>query len=234
MTLVFTLIFILVVCIGVYYLFFSPSSQVFGKVNYHFKPNGKQIALTFDDGPNEPYTSRLLDILKKHDIKATFFVCGACVKRHPETFKRICVEGHEVGNHSHDHSFSHYFNPRSYNTEVLSTSLLIKQLTGKNVQLYRSPWLFRTANLLNTVRSAGLTPVWGTFGSELEVFQPPAKTMVKRAIKLCKPGRIIIFHDGKESIGGDRTNTVTAIELLVPDLIEKGYEFVLLTPDTFK
>lgn len=65
----------------------------------------KKVALTFDDGPNPPYTNQVLDILKKEGIKGTFFVCGANVKRHPEIVKKIALEGHLVGNHTYNHRY---------------------------------------------------------------------------------------------------------------------------------
>ena len=227
-------LFILFLCAFAYYLFVSPSSQVFGRVNYRFDSVGKQIALTFDDGPNEPYTSQLLDVLKKYDIKATFFVCGACVTRHPQTLRRIYSEGHEIGNHSHDHRLFHYLNQKKYIAEVENTNEIIKNVTGTTTYLYRSPWLFRTRRLLKNIRSRNLLPVWGIFGSELEVLQPSPESMARRALKLSKPGTILIFHDGKESVGGNRANTVSAIKLLIPALKEQGFEFIALKQTVFK
>lgn len=209
-----------------YYLFFSPSSQFFGTVYYRFKTDKKEVALTFDDGPNEPYTSSLLAVLKKHEVKATFFCCGACITRYPGVVKKIHTAGHVIGNHSHDHNLLHYLNIKNYIVEVSQTSKLIKNEIGISPKLYRSPWLFRSTELLRSLHVLHLVPMWGTFGSELEVFQPKPRVMAKRALRLAKPGRIYIFHDGRESRGGDRANTIHAIDLLIPELKAKGYSFV--------
>jgi peptidoglycan-N-acetylglucosamine deacetylase len=212
-----------------YYLYFSPSSRVFGKVIYRLNTVKKVVALTFDDGPNEPYTTQLLDILDRHEVKATFFVCGLCIERWPSIVATIHTRGHTVGNHSHAHKFGAYFDMKSYKENILRTNELIESETGVRTTLYRSPWLFRTPGLLKYIYSIGMTPIWGTFGSELEVFQPSPKTMAKRALQLAKPGRIYIFHDGKESVGGNRANTVASVDLLIPSLKQKGYSFTKVT-----
>jgi peptidoglycan-N-acetylglucosamine deacetylase len=216
----------IIVASTMYYLFFSSTSQIFGVVKHSLDTTDKVIALTFDDGPNEPYTSQMLDILDGHGVKATFFVCGVCIERWPGIVANIYSRGHTVGNHSHAHKFGAYFDMSTYKEAVKSTNELIESETGQKPILYRSPWLFRTPGLLKYVYSIGMQPIWGTFGSELEVFQPNPKTMADRALQLTKPGRIFIFHDGKEGVVGNRANTIAAVDLLIPQLKQKGYSFV--------
>jgi peptidoglycan/xylan/chitin deacetylase (PgdA/CDA1 family) len=229
----FIVITIVIITVVMYHLFFSPTSQYFGETNYSFKSEGKQIALTFDDGPNEPYTSQLLKILKRHQVHSTFFCCGACISRYPEMLCKIIEDGHILGNHSHDHNLLHYLKPKKYIEEVKKTNKLIHSITGITPSLYRSPWLFRTPSLLASVKSLSMLPIWGIFGSELEVFQPSAESMAKRAFSLAKPGAILIFHDGRESRGGNRQQTIDAINLLIPLLKKEGYTFVQVSKQLF-
>ncbi len=217
--------------VAAYYLYMSPSSQLFGRVHYKLRTTKKQIALTFDDGPNEPYTSELLKILKKHRVTATFFVCGACVEKHPDSLKRIHTAGHNIGNHSHDHDFWHYSDTKLYRSEIQKTTKLIKDLTGAAPAFYRSPWLYRTPELLRMIRSLNLIPIWGRFGSEVEIFQPSPRLMARRAKRLLTPGAIIIFHDGRESRGGFRGNTVLAVDQFIADAKKRGFSFVTISKD---
>jgi peptidoglycan-N-acetylglucosamine deacetylase len=209
----------------VYFLFFSPASQVLGHFPSRVRTERRVVALTFDDGPNEPYTTQLLDILKAHGVTATFFVVGRCVERAPAVVRRIASEGHNVGNHSYHHSFRRYFTQPSFREEIERTQGVLADTLEVRPTLFRPPWLFRQPWLLATLERAGLTPVSGEFGDELEPFQPSAERMVRRALSKVRPGAILIFHDGVEARGGDRTQTVRAIALLIPELRARGYSF---------
>jgi len=209
----------------VYHLFFSPSSQVFGYFPHRVHTQERVIALTFDDGPNEPYTSQVLDILAAHRVAATFFMVGRCLERSPAVGRRIVAEGHSVGNHSYTHSFLSYLKQPSFRDEIERTQRVMHDILGVRPALFRPPWLFRQPWLLASVRRAGLNAVSGEFGDVMEPFQPPAERMVRRALSKAKPGAILIFHDGFDARGGDRTETVRAIELLIPELRSRGYSF---------
>ena len=93
---------------AVYLTAFRPRSQVFGSFPYAAQTAEKVVALSFDDGPNEPYTSRLLDTLDTYNVKATFFQVGRCAQRFPSTTRRVVQSGHVLGNHSYSHSFTSY------------------------------------------------------------------------------------------------------------------------------
>ena len=95
------------VIILITYGYVIPTSPVFGKVYYRATEHDKVVALTFDDGPNEPYTSEILDVLDSYNIKGTFFVVGKNVELYPETAKRMIAEGHVLGNHSYSHNANH-------------------------------------------------------------------------------------------------------------------------------
>ncbi|MBI3573214.1 MAG: polysaccharide deacetylase family protein [Candidatus Kerfeldbacteria bacterium] len=217
----------LVILVGtVYYLCFSPSSQLFGRFPFRAATTSKVLALTFDDGPNSPHTEALLAVLRKHGVRATFFLVGKNLERSPHTGQAIVADGHEVGNHTYAHAFSNYFSPALFKRDVEHNQGLIAGITGTRPTLFRPPWLFRLPWILHLVQSLGLTPVSGVFGSEREVFQPSEKSMVRRALQKVKPGMIIIFHDGYNAAGGYRKKTITAIDQLIPKLKGRGYNFV--------
>jgi peptidoglycan/xylan/chitin deacetylase (PgdA/CDA1 family) len=212
----------------IYYFFFSPTSQLFGKVIYHVKTDKKLIALTFDDGPNEPYTSQILNLLKKYNIKATFFPVGENVARHRKTIQRMAREGHIIGNHTYSHSLFNEIFPINFNKSITKTQNLIHKVTGKTPILFRPPWFLRSHSIFKSAKKNNLTTITGTFGSYREVFQPNGKLLAKDAIKKIKPGAILVFHDGYNNKSGKRISTVEAIKEIIPIIISKGYKFVTL------
>lgn len=219
-------IFIIILVLGLFYwLFMSSYSQIFGYFPYKIQTKEKVIALTFDDGPNEPYTSELLDFLKTKNIKATFFLVGKMINKYPETVKKIILNGHIIGNHSLSHQFSNYFKSLSLENQISQNQKIIKKLTGKEPKLYRSPWLFRQPFILKNLQKNGLVPISGIFCHPFEVLRPSPKKIAKQAIKIAKPGRIIIFHDGIEGRGGNRQQTIDAVKITVDQLLKKGYKF---------
>jgi peptidoglycan/xylan/chitin deacetylase (PgdA/CDA1 family) len=225
---------LIVVLIGLggallYGLFLSPMSQVFGRYPWHGPSGGKVVALTFDDGPNEPYTSHIADFLAQKQIKATFFEVGVCVERYPQVTQRLHDEGHIIGNHSVHHRFSDHLMHPSYKREIMQNQEIIARCIGKRPALFRSPWLWRQPWLLHTLRANGLQPVSGRFCSALEVFQPDGARIAKRTLAKVKPGAIIIFHDGFDGKTGNRAQTVKAVKITVNSLLKQGYRFVTIT-----
>lgn len=209
-----------------YWIFMSPYSQIFGSYSWKINTSDKIIALTFDDGPNEPYTSKILDLLDKFDIKATFFQVGKCVERYPDITMRAFKAGHTIGNHSLSHEFHRYFLSLNFKQEILENQVILQNHIGKKPALYRSPWLWRQPILLKTIRELGLTPISGVFCHPFEIMQVDGKKIAGRAIKVAKPGSIIIFHDGRDSQGGNRSETVKAVGLVIDKLRKDGYSFV--------
>jgi peptidoglycan/xylan/chitin deacetylase (PgdA/CDA1 family) len=209
-----------------YWIFMSPYSQVFGKFIWRAKTNQKLIALTFDDGPNEPYTSELLDLLKEKNIKATFFIVGQNALKNPDIVKRMYKEGHTIGNHSLNHKFSKYITEPNFAKEIIESQKILKEIVGKEPALQRTPWLFRSPIIFKTLKNNNLTPISGEFCHPLEVFGASAEAIAKNAIKKAKPGSIIIFHDGNGAIGGDRSRSINASKIFVEKLLENDYQFV--------
>lgn len=211
----------------IYLPFFSPAFQILGKVVYRLNIGDKKIvALTFDDGPNEPYTSQILDILDKYNIKATFFLVGENILKNKELTKKINNDGHIIGNHSYSHAFFASLFLSNYKNEIEKSQKLITDITGKKPILFRPPWLFRTPMILKTANRFNLTTITGTFCSYWEVFKVNPKIIAHDAIKNTNPGTILIFHDGFNNKGTNRSKTVQALEITIPQLLKKGYKFV--------
>ena len=210
-----------------YWLCMSPYSQALGPFPYRGAANGKIVALTFDDGPNEPYTSRIADFLNERGIKATFFQVGRAVDRHPEVTTRLATAGHVIGHHGYTHDFTRYLRPRTLAEDVeRGTDAFTRR--GIRPALYRPPWLLRIPALPRILRAHQLQVVSGQFCHVLEVFQPSPSRIARRALAKARPGAILIFHDGFDGHHGYRGSTVEAVKIVVDRLREQGYSFVTI------
>jgi peptidoglycan-N-acetylglucosamine deacetylase len=208
-----------------YWTAFRPRSQVFGPFPYRARTADKVVALTFDDGPNEPYTSRLLDVLDHRGVKATFFQVGRCAQRFPSAARRVVESGHVLGNHSYSHSFTSGLRQPRQHEEIRRTQDIVQTITGVVPALYRPPWLCHWPWVLHAVDDQGLQVVSGTFAHPLEVLQPPARMLTTAAARRAKPGSIVILHDGREARGGPRAQSVAAVGPLIDRLADQGYTF---------
>lgn len=201
----------------------APSSFE-GKVIYEIKTasNKKVIALTFDDGPWEKTTRQTLDILKKNNIKATFFVVGKALQNNPQLGKQIITEGHAIANHTWNHWY-HFMNPQAAAFEIDKTTELIYQVTGVQTNLFRPPGGHLSNGLVAYAKSKKYaTLMWSADSRD---FQKPAPAiMVNTVLKHARPGGIVLLHDG----GGDRTNTIKALPQIIAKLKQQGYSFVTI------
>lgn len=209
-----------------YWTMMSPYSQLLGRFPYRGDTDEKLIALTFDDGPNEPYTSQIADFLSDSGIRATFFQVGECVTRFPQVTARLARDGHVVGDHSQSHRFIRCLSPPAQARETEAAQDTITKVIGRIPALYRPPWLLRTPTLRAVLHRNGLTPISGEFCHALEVFQPPAEWIARRALAKARAGAVLIFHDGFDARGGNRANTVAAVKIVVTELTRRGYRFV--------
>lgn len=214
------------ILIGMSAMFFPSLSELFGPYPYRIQTDRKIIALTFDDGPNPPYTDQLLDILKRHDVRATFFLVGKNVEQHPDTVKRMAADGHVIGNHTYSHSFLTNFSKRRLVHELNRSQQVIASVTGISPTFARTPWLFRLPWILTLYRQHGLTLVSAEFGFEFEVVHQNADRIARRAISKARPGCILDFHDGFDAKGGNRAGTIAAIDHIITELKKRGYSFV--------
>ena len=183
--------------------------------------NKKEVALTFDDGPSAKTTEKILNILKKNNIHATFFVIGKNAEHHPKLLKKIYDDGNEIGNHSYSHPNSSYLSPSKIRRELSKTDKIISKITGKKTHLFRPPSGNFGYNLSFIVASMKYIMVlWWVDTSD---WREPGKEKVMRIIRNhLTNGAIILMHE----------NHKTTIEAL-PDIInfikKRGYKFVTVS-----
>lgn len=188
------------------------------------------LALTFDDGPDPVTTPRVLELLKQHGARATFFVVGARAVAHPDILRRIVAEGHAVGSHTFGHSNAFHFGaPRAQREEVERGISAVASVTGTRPRLFRPPQGLRTPLLrdaLGPLREL-VCVTWSARG--LDTFGAPASAIVRRLEPALRPGAILTLHDGA-GLGGtlDRSATVEALEVLLARASDKGLRCVSL------
>ncbi|MBI2759806.1 MAG: polysaccharide deacetylase family protein [Chloroflexi bacterium] len=217
----------LLLWLGAYVLAVWPQSQVYGPIVSTGPSTERWVALTFDDGPNDPATSRVLDVLAEKDAKATFFVVGANVRVFPDTLRRMAAEGHAIGNHSYSHHKRDTLFGFRYG-ELDKTQDAIEEVAGLRPSIYRSPNGFHTPWQLWAVRRAGLTTVhWDVQTKDWE--RPDPDTIVRRVLDSVHPGAIVLMHDGDDTRhGSDRSPTVEALPRLIDELRARGYRLVTI------
>jgi peptidoglycan/xylan/chitin deacetylase (PgdA/CDA1 family) len=209
------------------YASMAPTSQLYGRTLTHGSdPN--QIALTFDDGPNDPHTMHLLDVLARHNAKATFFLIGKYVRQRPEIARAILAAGHEIGNHTNSHPNLILVSAARLRQELADCCKALEDALGEKVTLFRPPFGGRRPNVLRTARSMGLSPVmWSVTG-----FDWSAKSAAEIVKKVSgwvdsrhKPqGEIVLLHDGGHlAFGTDRSFTVEATRNLLERYANKQF-----------
>ncbi|WP_407285033.1 polysaccharide deacetylase family protein [Streptomyces sp. BP-8] len=181
----------------------------------------RRVAVTFDDGPTQPYTDRVLDILRDYGVPATFFCVGLHAHADPASVARITEAGHSVGNHT----WSHPYVPDLARDEMLRqlewTNRSIAAATGATPRLARPPYGARTPESLGWLADQGMTTVlWDRDSGDWAA--PGVPAIVDNAIVGVTSGSVILMHDG----AGDRSQTVAALPRVIEALVQDGYELV--------
>jgi peptidoglycan/xylan/chitin deacetylase (PgdA/CDA1 family)/GT2 family glycosyltransferase len=208
----------------------NPRSRFYGKVCSNGNRNCPQIALTFDDGPNEPYTSHVLSILEQYRIKATFFVIGQNARRHPETCRRIVTAGNVIGNHSYYHYKSLCLRRgKAVARDIELAHQAIYECTGFEPKLFRPPHGFRTPWMMRTIRHLGYTVVtWDNMTSDWKA-DKSGEEIVRTIVQRAKPGGVIVLHDGRDTrLSYDRSHMLQALPFVIETLKERGFDFVTM------
>lgn len=191
------------------------------------KTDKKVVALTFDDGPDPQFTPIVLDILKKHEARATFFILGKRAEAHPDILKKIAAEGHEIGNHSYSHPDFNNINQEAQLNEVAKTTNIIKRLTGQTPGLLRPPGGYLSYDLVAITKKNNMTIAYWTYQQDSKDWRNGIKaaTIAGHVIKNIRPGQVIILHDGCPN----GMQTAKATDMIVSHLQEEGYSFVTVS-----
>lgn len=181
------------------------------------------IALTFDDGPSES-TPALLDLLARYSARATFFQCGANVRRLPAVARQVAEAGHEIGNHTDTHPYFHFKSPGFMHRELKLAQDTIRDTTGNEPKLFRSPFGIRWFGMGRVQRSLGLMGVmWTRIGVD---WKWPESSVAEHLARGAQNGAILCLHDGRElQPKPDVQATLGAVRRLLPALIGQGFHF---------
>ncbi|WP_053846419.1 glycosyltransferase [Streptomyces sp. NRRL B-24085] len=190
-----------------------------------------RLVLTFDDGPDPTWTPRVLDVLKKHHAHAVFFVTGTMASRYPDLVRRMVDEGHEVGLHTFNHPDLSFQSKKRIDWELSQNQLALAGAAGIRTSLFRPPYSSFADAMDN--KSWPVTEYIGTRGyitvvnnTDSEDWRKPGvRKIISNATPKNGKGAIVLMHDS----GGDRHQTVQALDRFLPDMKDKGYEFDNLT-----
>ena len=204
------------------------SPQLLGKCFHRVNTSKKVVALTFDDGPSS-HTQEILDILRLHNVQATFFLLGKHAEQHPNLVRQIYEEGHDIGNHSFSHEPLIFKSLAFIREEINKTDQIIRLSGYPRTIHFRAPygrkliglpWILHKANRPHILFDV-IPDDWAS---------PGVATIVNRILAQTKPGSIILCHDGNgDNIGQDRLQTVQALPIVIQKLKANGYQFVTIS-----
>lgn len=181
------------------------------------------VALTFDDGPSKTYTQKILTILEHYHVKATFFVLGVQVKKHPEYLKQMIADGDVIGDHSMTHPQIPKLAQGSLYNEIVNSKNVIHNVTGSYPRLFRFPYGANDQRVKQYVLSQGMLPVfWGNDPDDFR--RPGANIIASRVVSNAHSGQIILLHDGPAR----RQQTVDALPQIIEGIQKKGLRFSVL------
>lgn len=186
-----------------------------------------RIALTFDDGPDTNFTPKVLDVLKKHHVKATFFLLGSRVDGHPQVVKRIHEEGHVIGNHTYWHPQLYRENLNLLRWEAAETDKAIKRVVGYSPKLFRAPYGGLTDRIVAELGRLNYSVIGWNVDS-LDWKQLSSAEVQKNVLGHVTPGSIILMHSGG-NWNQDLSGMVQALDVIIPKLRAQGFEFVTVT-----
>jgi len=197
--------------------------QLFGEIIDRVETDEKLVALTFDDGPREPYTRQILDVLQRHGVKATFFVIGENAERHPGLVRLALSRGHQLGNHSYSHRRMVLCSAEFVCEEIERTDTLLRGLGVQGEIPFRAPYGKKLVVLPWVLsRMDRLHVLFDVVPDPPDYERPEPAVLRDYVVEHVRPGSIVVLHDG----GGPRDETVAAVDLIVPALQAMGYRLV--------
>lgn len=216
-----------------FYAALHPTSQLFGRVVVA-GDDPLELALTYDDGPNPAATPRLLELLAKHDVRATFFLIGEFVRKQPDLAREIAAAGHAIGNHTMTHPWLSYRSAARIRGEMRDANAAIEDTIGARVNLFRPPHGARRPIVFHVARELGLATVnWNIITHD---WRPQASASILEKVRngigrnrAYRRGSNLLLHDG--GMDQPRGPTVEATATIVADAKANGMRFV--TPDVW-
>ena len=204
----------------------TPSVTWFGSLTHHGPRTSHEVAITFDDGPNPPYTLQISGILDRYGVKGTFFTVGKALDARPDVSKALLDDGQLLGNHSYNHDAFRWLDPRY--PELGETQAAFKRTLGVCPALYRPPHGSHTPFMAKVVEDHGMKMVtWDVSAADWATSD--GALVAKRVLDKTKPGSIILLHDGIDgNIGADRSVILDALPLILDGLRARGLKPVTL------
>ncbi len=206
----------------------APTGQWYGRTFTGLARGSRQMALTYDDGPNDAHTLRLLEVLAKHGVQATFFVIGKYVKQRPDIVRELVAAGHVVGNHTFTHPLLTLKSEAQVRQELFACREALQDVTGQASNLFRPPFGGRRPAVLRISREMGMEPImWNVTGYDWNA--PPAAVIEGKVARQIRGGDVILLHDGgHKQMGADRSQTVIATDRMISRYRAEGREFVTI------
>lgn len=178
------------------------------------------VALTFDDGPSPIYTPQILAILKKYQIKATFFMMGIHAAAYPDMVRQVLADGHVIGNHTQTHPNLTKLNDKQLQAEITGPQKIIYNIIGKYPPCLRYPYGASNQHVRDAIRAQGMAPVSMGYNS-FDYDRPGVQKIVDNVVNHAYSGEVILMHDGTNK----REETVEALPLIIEGLKKKGLGF---------
>ena len=192
----------------------------YGEPMYTVEDGPKVVALTIDDGPSPVYTPQILGILRQYGIIASFSMIGQNAAAFPGVARQVAAAGHVIVNHTWNHYNLGYMSTRGVQDEISRATDAIHAATGEWPSMFRAPYGVWPPAVFSCCAQAGLTPLaWSVDPRDWS--RPGARTIVRDILSHTRTGSIILEHDG----GGNRSETVAALKIWLPRLLDAGYEF---------
>jgi peptidoglycan/xylan/chitin deacetylase (PgdA/CDA1 family) len=212
---------------SLYYATSAVRSQWLGRTCWRGRTDINAVTLTFDDGPS-PDTERILDVLAKYNVSATFFMVGREVESFPGIAQRVLAEGHEVGNHSYSHPSYLFQKASETHAQIRHTQNVIAETIGVRPQIVRPPYGVRTPAYFRATRGLGLQTVqWDVAGFDWK--RIPPRQIADNVLRKTQPGSIILLHDGDSAGKNARKNTVNALPLIIRGLRQRDLQIAPLS-----
>jgi peptidoglycan/xylan/chitin deacetylase (PgdA/CDA1 family) len=203
--------------------FYKSAQRSHPDILYFGNPARREIALTFDDGPHPRDTPRVLDVLAKHHVRATFFLIGKSAERYPNVVKQIHEQGHQVAIHGYRHLTFFLENPLHLRLQLDRTRMILAEICGISPEIIkdlRPPYGEVSSQKLSLLRRCGYRPVlWSCIPPH---WMQPVRWSIHQVINAIVPGMVIVLHDGH----GHGTKVAEIVDAVVPRIQSLGFAFV--------